>query len=178
MNLIPRISFPQSSLWVLTTHKDSSHSFCKLDGEMSIYGLFQDPSHLLSQYKKVGKQGGCLGTRGCLMTSPLPYLQMFSSLMFLWCSLLSPQLPSLYLYLYQHSWHHAPFFPFHLLYHVELSPLGYHLSRSCCGRQSRQSCQAGTPGRWQDAVIQFSDWEKDWRCQLGQSLIHQKYQFV
>ena len=92
----------------------------------------------------------------------LPYLQMSSSLMFLGCSFLSPQLPSLYLY--QQSWHHAPFSLFHLLYHVESSPLGYRLSRSCCGRQSHQSGLARMHGHWQDAarkhtLIQFRNIE-------------------
>ena len=162
MNLIPRISFPEyhshNPVYECIRHtKILPILFVSWMVKCLSTAFSQDPSHLPSQYRKVGKQGGGLGTRGCLVTSPLPYLQMSSSLMFLWCSFLSPQLPSLYLYLYQRSWHHAPFSPFHLLYHVELSPLGYHLSRNCCGHQSRQSCQAGTPGHWQDAVIQFSD---------------------
>jgi len=91
--------------------------------------------------------GEALGTG---IITLLPYLQMSSSLMFLGCSFLSPQLPSLYLY--QQLLCHAPFSLFHLLYHIESSPLGYHLSRSCCGRQSRQSGLARTHGHWQGAA--------------------------
>ena len=109
-----------------------------------------------------------------LSTTLLPYLQMSSSSMSPTCSFLSPQLPSLYLY--QQSWHHAPFSLFHLLYHVEFSPSGYRLSRSCCGRQSRQSGLARTHGHWQGAaknvltVIQFRNTENvswHWSVPLG-----------